>query len=292
VTPDQFVTRHFATVQALLAEHHVEPSNEVFALYRNLVTHGGEMSALSLPRTTFALADWRSGSPDDTLRQLNITTRYSDTPPVMLRLTFTQPPPDSAVDIVAAAPTELPAPSLPKPANDLPQPTLAAAIPTISEPPKIPTPAVPKPASDNMGLHDLDRVEARLAPKSAPSTPIASSPEGAKPIIGETLLASEPPPPPGSTLALAWKPVIERLTPATNSGRSKYEVIDYASLGSLVGQRVRLITDGEKRIEGYLISADSSAVRLRVGRADGDAQFEVPKKRIQQIQLVRRPPIG
>ena len=69
-------------------------------------------------------------------------------------------------------------------------------------------------------------------------------------------------------------------------------MIDYANLGGVIGQRVRLITDGEKRIEGYLIGADSGFVRLRVGRADGDAQFEVPRKRIQQIQLVRRQPIS
>ncbi|HEX4479675.1 MAG TPA: hypothetical protein VH082_02605, partial [Rudaea sp.] len=86
VSAEEFVARHLAAVQALLADHHVEPSNDVFALYRNLVARGGEVSALSLPRTTFALADWRDGSPDDTLRQLNITTRYRDTPPIMLRL--------------------------------------------------------------------------------------------------------------------------------------------------------------------------------------------------------------
>jgi hypothetical protein len=283
VTPDEFATRHFAAVQTLLAEHHVEPSNEVFALYRNLVTRGGEVSALSLPRTTFVLADWRTGSPDDTLRQLNITTRYRDTPPVMLRLTFTQPAPDAVVDTVAAAPTDATQP-IPKPANDLPPPLLATAIPTISEPPKVPTPA------DNMGLHDLDRVEAKLAPK--PVLPTAPAPESAKPVIEETAFASEPPPPPNSILALAWKPGIERLPATTKSVRHDYEVIEYANLGGVVGQRVRLITDGEKRIEGYLISADSGAVRLRIGRADGDAQFEVPKKRIQQIQLIRRAPIG
>jgi hypothetical protein len=282
VTPDEFATRHFAAVQALLAQHRVEPSNEVFALYRNLVTRGGEVSALSLPRTTFALADWRNGPPDDTLRQLNITARYRDTPPVMLRLTFTQPPPEAAAETVAAAPTE-PAPIPSKPPNDLPAPALAAAIPTI--------PAPPKP-SDNMGLHDLDRVEAKLAPKTTAAKPVVSSPEPGKPIIEETSLASEPPPPPNSTLALAWKPGIERLPTSTKSGRTDYEVIEYANLGGVLGQRVRLLTDGEKRIEGYLISVDSSAVRLRVGRADGDAQFEVPKKRIQQIQLVRRAPIG
>ena len=140
-----------------------------------------------------------------------------------------------------------------------------------------------------MGLHDLDRVEAKLAPKPAPpqptSEPVRTTSED------DSKYASEPPPPPNSTLALAWKPGIERLPPKT-PGKREYEVIDYATLGGVIGQRVRLITEGDKRIEGYLISADAGSVRLRVGRADGDAQFEVPKKRIQQIQLVRRQPIG
>ena len=290
VAIDEFVNRHLAAVQTLLADHHVEPSNEVLALYRNLVARGGEVSALSLPRTTFVLADWRNGAPDDTLRQLNITTRYRDTPPVMLRLVFTQPRPgtrrgDGADNSAAAAPSTDPAPIATKPPPSSPPP-VAAAVPTISEPPKLPAPAK---TSDNMGLHDLDRVEARLAPKPAP--PKLAAAEPAKPTEDDSQYASEPPPPPNSTLALAWKPGIERLPPKT-PGKREYEVIDYANLGGVIGQRVRLVTEGDKRIEGYLISADAGAVRLRVGRADGDAQFEVPKKRIQQIQLVRRTPLS
>ncbi len=296
VTADEFVNRHLAAVQTLLADHHVEPSNEVLAVYRNLVMRGGEVSALSLPRTTFALADWRNGSPDDTLRQLNITTRYRDTPPVMLRLVFTQPatvPADETAQTSAAVPPPAqPAPVAPtpvvvKPSTTAPPP-VASAVPTISEPPKLPTPAKP---SDNMGLHDLDRIEAKLTPKPAPP-PKTVATEPTKPVMSaeDAQYASAPPPPPNSTLALAWKPGIERLQPKQT--RREYEVIDYANLGGVIGQRVRLITDGEKRIEGYLLSADSGAVRLRVGRADGDAQFEVPKKRIQQIQLVRRQPIS
>ena len=297
VPVDEFITRHLAAVQALLAQHHVEPSNEVSALYRNLVARGGEVSVLSLPRTTFALADWRNGSPDDTLRQLNITARYRDTPPVMLRLTFTQPAPDENIEALADTATTKPV------GASQPTSTIAAAvpaaIPTISEPPKLPmtqppaaaTPAS-KPTGENMGLHDLDRVEAKLAPKPDSSKPdVASSTTATQPTLVDTPIASEPPPPPNSTLALAWRPTIERLAPATKP-RTDYELIAYANLSSVIGQRVRLITDGEKRIEGYLISADATTVRLRVGRADGDAQFDVPRTRIQQIQLVHRSPIG
>ncbi len=291
VAVDEFINRHVAAVQMLLADRHVEPSNEVLTLYRNLVARGGEVSALSLPRTTFVLADWRNGAPDDTLRQLNITTRYGDTPPVMLRLVFTQPaqgPADDTAQTAVAA--VMPAESVPVvaklPANA--PPPVATAVPTISAPPTLPTPAKRSDSktSDNMGLHDLDRVEAKLAPKPQPA---AQEPVKADTTAADSTYASEPPPPPNSTLALAWKPGIERLPPKA-PGRREYEVIEYANLGGVVGQRVRVITEGEKRIEGYLIGADSSAVHLRVGRADGDAQLEVPKKRIQQVQLVRRQP--
>ena len=291
VAVDEFVNRHLAAVQTLLADHHVEPSNEVLAVYRNLVARGGEVSALSLPRTTFALADWRSGSPEDTLRQLNITTRYRDTPPVMLRLVFTQPaqaPADETTQTAAATVTPAaPAPVAAKPSTPTPPP-VTAAVPTISEPPKLPTPAKP---NDNMGLHDLDRVEAKLAPKPAPPKPAAPEPTKPASTEDDSQYASEPPPPPNSTLALAWKPGIERLQPKA-PGKREYEVIDYANLGGVIGQRVRLITEGDKRIEGYLVGADAGAVRLRIGRADGDAQFEVPRKRIQQIQLVHRQPLS
>ena len=186
--------------------------------------------------------------------------------------------PAESVPVVAKLPANAP-------------PPVATAVPTISAPPTLPTPAKRSDSktSDNMGLHDLDRVEAKLPPKPQPS-PAAQEPvTQADASAADSTYASEPPPPPNSTLALAWKPGIERLPPKS-AGRREYEVIEYANLGGVIGQRVRVITDGEKRIEGYLISADSSAVHLRVGRADGDAQFEVPKKRIQQIQLVRRQP--
>jgi hypothetical protein len=107
--------------------------------------------------------------------------------------------------------------------------------------------------------------------------------------VTDAPFASGPAPPPNSTLSLVWKPTIERLPPP-NAAKTDYEVIDYGGLQNALGQRVRLITDGSKRLEGYVIEADAGSVRLRVGRSDGDAQFDVPKKRIREVQLLRRSP--
>ena len=295
-TPVDFAARHVAAVQEILADHGVQPSSELLQLYRSLTERGGATSVLSLPRNTFVLSNWQDSSHEDLLRQLNITARYRDTPPVMFRLTFTAPADSDATDTIANGVTAPPAgaanvpPAVSPTAMVVTPSTNQKPVVTSSPPPSIAAPsATPKPkTADNMGLHDLDRVEAKLAPKTAPvaAPPIdpvkASEPE-------PTEFASGPAPAPGSTLSLVWKPTIERLPPPAPA-KVDYDVIDYAGLQNLSGRRVRLVTDGNKRIEGFVINADGNSVRLRIGRNDGDAQFDVPKKRIQQIQLLRRTP--
>ncbi len=294
VSAAEFSARHVAAVQALLAEHHVEPSGELMQLYRNLSERGGSTSVLSLPRSTFVLSNWESGSPDDLLRQLNITARYRDTPPVMFRLSFVAPAPGEANDVAAVGASVTPAAAIvtPAPVATAPPPPPPAIPPTVAAtaaPAPAPVESIkPRKPSDNLGLRELDRVEAKLATKPAPPlvTPVA---EPALPAETETELASSPPPPANSTLALVWKPTVERLPPPPPA-KLDYEVIDYTNLQNAQGRHVRLITEGNKRIEGYVIGADAGAVRLRVGRSDGDAQFEVPRKRILQVQLLRHAP--
>ncbi|MEP6483177.1 MAG: hypothetical protein ABJB01_01925 [Rudaea sp.] len=298
ISAGDFAARHISAVQAILADHRVEPSNELIGLYRNLVEHGGQASVLSLPKNTFVLRNWRDSAPDDLLRLLNITARYRDTPPVMFRLSFIAPPQDgdatvastgAVTTLVAAAATTVAPSAAVTTAAVTAAPTIPATTKPITAAAPDPSPAAPpKRANDNLGLHDLDRVEAKLAPKQAPiKTP--PTPEPAKPVVTDAPFASGPAPPPNSTLALVWKPTIERLPTATAT-KSDYEVIEYGGLQNALGQRVRLITDGAKRIEGYVIAADAGSVRLRVGRRDGDAQFDVPKKRILEVQLLRRAP--
>jgi len=305
VPANEFIARHVTAVEALLGEHRMQPSSELVALYRNLVEHGGQASVMSLPRSTLAFARWQNTSPDDLLRQLNITARYRDTPPVMFRLTFA-PPPDNeapAGDAVSTPPTAIAAiaPTVAEPsvvakasppvvnADTKPNPIATTTPAALSpDPAKAPPPA--KRSGDNFGLHDLDRVEAKLAPKQAPiKTPLPEPEQPVLPVVTDTQYASSPPPPPNSTLALVWKPTIERLPPPV-APKTDFDIIDYATLQNMLGRRVRLITDGDKRIEGYVMSADAGSVRVRVGRSDGDAQFDVPRKRIREVQLLRRAP--
>ena len=193
-----------------------------------------------------------------------------------------------------ATTTESPAvaktPSPPVNTDEKPIPTATvASTAPASDPAK--APAAVKRSGDNFGLHDLDRVEAKLAPKQAPiKTPPPPEPvQPAQPVVTDAQYASSPPPPPNSTLALVWKPTIERLPPPAPA-KIDYDIVDYATLQNMLGRHVRLITDGDKRIEGYVMSADAGSVRLRVGRSDGDAQFDVPRKRIREVQLLRRSP--
>ena len=307
VSPGEFVARHITAVETLLGEHRAQPSTELVSLYRNLIEHGGQATILSLPRGTFSLNHWQGNSPDDLLRQLNITARYRDTPAVMFRLTFT-PAPDSdetpaagtesAAGTIATVPSTVTAPAPEKipalPVNADPKVTLPpqpAPIASTAQAAKVPP---PKSVRDNRGLHDIDKAEAKLisqqAPIKSPAPPEAEkSSEPVKGIQTDTQYASGPTPPPNSTLALVWKPTIERLPPPTPP-KTDFDVIDYGALQTLSGRRVRLITDGDKRIEGYVMEADAGSVRLRVGRSDGDAQFDVPKKRIREIQLLHRSP--
>lgn len=294
ISGSEFVSRHIAAVDTLLNERRVQPSTEVIALYRNLVEHGGQATLVSLPRGTFTLNHWQASSPDDLLRQLNITARYRDTPAVMFRLSFT-PAPDAdettamgaaSTMAVAATPT-----TVDPPATKLTSPSVIVdAKPSAASPPTpiASTPIVIKVPPTKIGLHDIDRAEAKLVSQQAPikSPP---PPEPVKAIVTDAQYASGPAPPPNSTLALVWKPTIERL-PAPTAPKTDFDIVDYGTLQTLTGRRVRLITDGDKRIEGYVLSADAGAVRLRVGRSDGDAQFDVPKKRIREVQLLHRSP--
>ncbi len=308
VPASEFVARHITAVETLLGEHRAQPSAELVAVYRNLVEHGGQATVMSLPRGTFSLNHWQGNSPDDLLRQLNITARYRDTPAVMFRLTFTPGPdadevPTVGAESMAGTGAVITTPTATDHSAAGKSPALSAgADPKISSPsqptaiapaPQVVKASPPKSTRDNGKLHDLDQAEAKLISKQAPiKSPLPEPDKSTEPVKGsqtDTPYASGPAPPPNSTLALVWKPTIERLPPPTPP-KTDFDVIDYGTLQNLSGRRVRLITDGDKRIEGYVMEADAGSVRLRVGRSDGDAQFDVPKKRIREVQLLHRSP--
>ena len=324
IAPRQFAERHLAAIQDLLKQHGIEASGELLKLYRQLVEQGGQASILSLPNNNFVASAWPTSAPDDLLRQLNVTARYRDTPPVMFRLSFAPPPETQptvavvessspAAIATAAEQTASTMPLLEKTASpaavSVPPPTTPSAAPApglatpppvapltaqaeaskIAHAPPLPTPSAAKtdgtkPVHDNLGLHYLDRAEAKLMPPAlqplpSPSPVLAPMPE----------FASSAAPPPDSTLALVWKPTIERL-PEAAPEQHDYSVIDYASLKNAQGRRVRLITDGGKQVEGAVLGVDDSGVYLRINREGGDAQFVVPKARIRQVQLLHLSP--
>ncbi len=308
ISESQFVDRHITDARTLLLQHGITPSDSLTELYRTLLSEGGQVSVLSLPSKDFIPGSWRVLGANEVWRQLNVTSRYQDSPPIMFGLEFANPP-----TAIAAAPDDpstvmtVTAPPLPGPATP-PKPEPAAArlvavvakVATpapISQVPKTPLsdpttaqlaasamrePIVPppKPARDSLGLGGLDRAEARLAP-------LAIAPTVAKPQSAPVVFPSSPPPPPNSTLALVWKPVIDEL-PETIAPAPDYTIIDFSRLARETGRRVRLVTNGNNKIEGYVIDVDVTSVQLRVDRGDGDAQFSIPRSRIEQIQLIKR----
>ncbi|HEY6892677.1 MAG TPA: hypothetical protein VI258_00810, partial [Rhodanobacteraceae bacterium] len=105
----------------------------------------------------------------------------------------------------------------------------------------------------------------------------------------EAIPASAPPPPPDSTAALVWRaPTIERL-PERAAQPSAYVAIAPSSLGSNVGERVRLLTAGGKRVEGRLKRLDGSDVVVLVLRDGGSAEMRIPAAGIRGAEVRRSP---
>ncbi|HZP65020.1 MAG TPA: hypothetical protein VFB32_01810, partial [Rudaea sp.] len=147
---------------------------------------------------------------------------------------------------------------------------------SAAAPPPSPKPAPSaseRPAPASLGLDNIDREESKLPapPKPAPNTATA----GVQP--------SAPPPREGTTLALVWKPTMDRL-PASAPEQRDYDVIDFTGLKNVTGRHVRLVTDGGKKVDGIVVSADENAVQLRVG---GGAEFSLPRARVLEVELFR-----
>lgn len=315
LTPAQFVERHVDAVQALLNQSHIQPADELLRIYKALVSSGGHASVLSLPSSSFANSAWRIASREELLRQLNVTARYQDKPPIMFRLAFSAPPEsranlpsDSAVTAAAAtdpatttpAASAPPAAMAPGPVKPTPQVATAASpqaataasavaptppkvsVPVVVVTPPIGTVAVKVPATE---LNYLDRAEARLAPLPKPAPPpTPASQSHAAPLAAAGASTAEPPP--NSTLALIWKPGVIEPLPEETPSRQDYDIVEFARLAELSGRHVRLVTQGGKSIEGFVVSADATSVLLRVKRGGGDAQFSLAKARIDQVQLL------
>ncbi len=313
----QFADRHIAAVRALLQQDRIQPGDEVQRLYRTLVLQGGQMSVLSLPNPGFTPSAWDAIPRDELLRQLNVTARYQDRPPVMLRLTFSPAP--EIVPTTTAAPANVPpnvspsnlatalvapvsaqpkppAPVATRPPVDVaPAPAVAAhatPVTTADKPAPIPAatqtpnprPQEPLPLPHLVETPNyLDRAEARLPQPQNPQA--ASEPEiHVAPLAPLAASASGPT---SAELALIWKPGLIEPLPETAPQRKDYSVVDFSRLPELTGRHVRLITLGSKNIEGFVVSADANGVQVRVIRAGGDAVFALARNRVTQVQLLR-----
>jgi hypothetical protein len=304
MSPAQFVDQHLKAVAAFLADRGVQPGAATESIYRSLVAEGGRVNVLSLPPAASSIGQLLAETPDVMTRQLNLTARRNDAPPVMVRLGFVTTGDAQAAAVSTAAVDSPPAgsagamvaaPAAPVPASPAPK---ATQLPVQAAPPP-PSKSAAAPAATTVvaAKPPPAATQAHLAPRpAAPATsaappvakPIASAPAAvvAKPANPGTngLGESAPPPPAGSTLALVWKPSIERLPPAGPPARD-FDVIDYSALGSYTGRFVRLLTTTGKKVEGRIIGVDSTAVGVRVKRAGGTAELQIPRSVISQIQL-------
>jgi hypothetical protein len=224
-------------------------------------------------------------------RQLNLTARRNDAPPVMVRLSFKPandgqgPAPGSAETVATTAEpvTAKPAPAAPPmPAAPTPK-APAVAVATTPPPPNKPVPAPPAAAAVAKPPTPMPVP----APPAVPASPIAgNAPKPASPDPNAPQ-ASGPPPPEGSTLALVWKPEVDRLEAAPPAPRD-YDVIEYSALSGYSGRFVRLLTTTGKKVEGRIIGVDSTAVGLRIQKAGGTAELQIPRSVIFEIRLPHR----
>lgn len=287
----QFVDRHIAAVDTLLADRGIIASEDVRRLYRQLVSGGGALNFTSLPEPDWVPAQIDSSVRNDVLRQLNVTIRHDDAPPVMLRLSFSEPSapailPDAIVNV--APPPEALAVT-PDEAITPPRSAMASAAPTLvtpaeaSAPPQISvSPAVP--------------LATQGTPPAAAAAPAPVAPATERPALspamdprapGRELGASAPPPPKDSTLALVWRPgVIERLETREVQARD-YEIVAATSLAQYTGRRLRLLTQGGKLVDGRLLGVEPGRAVLSVRVGGGSAEVGVAISNIREARLVR-----
>jgi hypothetical protein len=313
INPTQFPDQHVAAVLAFLQKHQIDPGVDLVKMYRTMVAGSGRLNVLSLPKPGFKLAQVSTLAPEDLLRNLNMTARYNNTPPVMFRLAFETPPTDST-DTASTTIVVTPPPIAQTTADIKKTPQTVAATPIVSAPtakssdavptisPMIVTPpktvaSMDRATAANSGRLDKHSIREPMFPiftgAPAPSSAAKTTPPPTVPpdnTDSSEIMPSIPEPPPGSTMALVWKPQIQRLPPAA-APKHDYDVIDYAALSSQIGKSVRLITSGGKQIEGMVQSVDNTSVELRVRNVagtGGNAQMQILRTSIREVQVPHR----
>lgn len=305
---DAFIDRHIASVQERLKASHIVPAEGVVEIYRELLSGGGEIKLLSLPREDIAPAQYDTYDPEEVLRWLNLTARHNDAPPVLFKLFFLAEPVEALAGIDLALmhdPLAEPEPEtvvVKPPENPVLATTTGAAAPVKPPAAKPPAPVVaevPPPPSLPPMASSADVSRPATTPVTTPPGPDSadvaatrpSRPSGRNDPRFDPRLAglpSAPPPPPGSTAALVWKgPGIDRL-PEKAQRERPFAVISYEALGSQPGARVVLITSGGREIEGKVIEVSAAGVTVSVNRESGQARLFVERGRILEIRVARR----
>ena len=306
ISPAAFLDQHVAAVEALLNEHGVQPSPQVTGLYRSLVGEGGRISVLSLPPAASTVGQLLAETPDVMTRQLNLTARRNDAPPVMVRLGFVapettpsvadaEPTPATASEMVKAPPPPAPIVASPKAAPTVPSAPIVKAVPppVTAKPPAPAKPSAPQSAPAAAASTAPVAIAATSAgkppppaPSPAPPGPAAAKADSAS---AADALPSGPPPPEGSTLALVWKPTVDRLQQGAPAARD-YDVIEYSALHGYAGRYVRLLTKTGKKVEGRVIGVDDNSVGMRIQQPGGVAELQVPRSVIVEIQVPHHRP--
>ena len=288
VSAAQFIDKHMDAVHAFLGVRGITPGTDVLSLYKQLATRGGALNLTSLPDSTWVPAEIEAYPKEDLLRALNITARHEDAPPIMLRLSFSSPEtPVNITSVVdppvamsaAASAVDAPTSALDGPSEqiDRAQESGIESTPSVAPPPELNRPVA-------------DSAKPPLAPNSTASE---SAFQVANP-IPETesprrrIIASAPPPPKDSTLALVWKPgVIERL-PRQSAPEREFVVVAKERLPGLIGVDVQLLTENGKRVDGEVIRISIDAVVVSVAVARGNAELSVPFAGIKEVRLRAR----
>ena len=298
--PTQFLDRHVAAVDALLATHGIRLGDGVRGVYRRLVADGGTLKFTVFPDAGWRPARWAETARGDLLRELNMTARHGDAPPVMLQLVFDHPgeplriaapanpiaeavpvtprdeaPPDAttrepAPAAIANPVTEASTPPLISSAQAAAPPAATAFTAPITTGSVTADPIVPQPAA----APAVRATRSDDAPRDSPTDPV--------PGLG----ASAAPPPENSVLALVWKPgVIERVE-ARPAPERDYTVIATTALAGQRGRRVRLLTVGGKLVDGELRGVEAGQAQVRVRVAGGHADVSVPLANVREARLV------
>jgi hypothetical protein len=286
ISASEFVSRHLDAVEVFLAARGIEPSREVRGLYQQLVTRGGKLSVTSLPAASWVPVEIAAYPREDLLRQLNITARLEDAPPIMLRLVFSEPdtplnlnPPDAAAASQAMVVDDAGESGDSKATSESNAPGEGTAVAVPGPGPGSTSASVSALESETVADSPVEVSEAPLMHSSAEQEVVAKKQDERR------VIASSPPPPKDSTLALVWKPgVIERL-PEQAARKRGYAVVPVERLQQMTGERVEIMTTSGKLVEGEVtqLAADHVVLQIQVGR--GFAKLNVPLNRVREVRV-------